>query len=302
MAKKVEVAPVQAFECAVTGKLFKTAEAALKCAEAAKKKIAKEKADRKKEKDKMIADEAAHQEKLRKADWIRMNLEDIRDLPGLLVSMAKEFYDIDIINLSISGMCFSDTLSCSHNAPLNCPTNWGSRDKKNPSSYPGWSGRISCESKAPKDLIKSFGRSSFDNSFNDIMFGHFSGGGLFRGMHTSSGCGGRFNDPGCKTSIGFGVFVQDFPKLQEKYIRWKSERAADFRNREATAAAVRESRNFANNNEAALALQQTINEITEERRVLMNTLAIDYMASHLPSQEIISDDFDLLKANFGSRY
>lgn len=146
-------------------------------------------------------------------DWIRLNLTNIEDIPKLVKEKAKEFWGIDCkieVNVSFGNV------SNSHGAPLNKKCNWSGHDKDYPTSFLGWSGRIT-------GTISNYKKSkNSSESVNSLLFNNYGGGRGFRGFHTGTGCPGDAEGQ-YPMDIGFYFFLEDFPKLVESYELFNTE-------------------------------------------------------------------------------
>jgi hypothetical protein len=285
------------FLCPVTGKPFLLEADALKCAEAARRKVAREKEARKKERERAAAEEALALIKQDKADYIRLNLENVSALVPMMVSKMKEFYNIDLIDLRITAN-FTDALSCSHNSPIGCPTNWGSRDKDAPSNYPGWSGRIECQGKAPKEIIGTGHHK--EDGISERLFGRWSHGNLISGFHTSSGCGGRFNGD-CHLSMGFGFFLQDFPKLLAKHLIWTENRRLTNSNNTMMNELMNDARAYASHQETYVDLIEEIGRLEYLKTESFNRGMQEFRDSHPVRLHEVVPEYAELCNNFGGR-
>lgn len=88
---------------------------------------------------------------------------------------VKRGLSVDIPELlwfKVESLNWSDSVSNSHNCPLNGVTNWGHRDKNAPISYPGWTGKISYQ--------------TTDEDTNTYEFG----GDMWKGTGVNTGTGG----------------------------------------------------------------------------------------------------------------
>ena len=126
------ITPVTMYPCPVSGRLYKTERGARASAKRALEKQEQEAI-------KLKEEQKSKEEKEAERDWLRMNLEDINDLPILMKQRAKELYDWD---LDVSFRLHFGTVSNSHNCPINGVTNWGNIDPDKPASYLGWSGQV----------------------------------------------------------------------------------------------------------------------------------------------------------------
>jgi hypothetical protein len=187
------IAPVTMYPCPVSGRLYKTERGARA---SAKRELEKQE----QEAIKLKEAQKAKEEKEAERDWLRMNLEDINDLPVLMKQRAKELYNWD---LDVSFDLWFSNVSNSHSCPIGGVTNWGQRGANSPTSYPGWSGQIrgTLKGKVPK--------TTFMGTIADLIKEKF------RVIHTGTGGPGRPNEYDMR--IGCQLFLDDFPKLKEKY-------------------------------------------------------------------------------------
>jgi hypothetical protein len=280
-----EIKPVTMFACPVTGKLFKTAKAAAKSAEAEQKAI-----DATKELERLAA--ISKETAKKNADYIRLNLADVKDLPRMLIEKAQEFYGIKLSNLVID-VGFGD-VSCSHGAPIGKQTNWSGRDKNLPTSFLGWSGQI----KAKAERAGSKKNGGFENSINDNLFGNYGIG--FKGFHTSSGCGGSFGQ--YDMDIGFYFFLEDFPLLAEKHEVFVKEKAKFMQNKQNIASASTNAGNFVAKHVSITDLNTEIQKLEQKRNALAGSLFQEYQKANPAIVEPQLPEWDFLKTQFGSRW
>ena len=154
-----------------------------------------------------------------KADFIRLNLELLSDLPDMLVSKAKDFYDIDVEDLCIK-VKYDAHVSNSHGAPIKGKINWGGRNLDAPRNYPGWRGWIEANVKSNGN-----GRQYFNYAV-ETLFGHKG----FTGFHCGGGMPGKSNGES-KMNIAFYFFIDDFPLLKSSLEKWKILRTFEISNR-----------------------------------------------------------------------
>lgn len=203
----MKIKEVKMFACPLTGKLFKTAKAAQNSA-------TKEQKARDEAKVTAEMNKVSEEDRIKNADYIRLNCSDIKDLSTMIVERAA-LANIEVKDLNLR-LDFTPTLSCSHNAPLTKSTNWSHGDKTKPSSFPGFSGNISANVICHYKI-----RDTISDSASNILFGRYYG--KFRGMHTSGGCPGN-NKGEYKMDIGFGLFLEDFPLIEAKYAEFLKEK------------------------------------------------------------------------------
>jgi hypothetical protein len=279
-----EIKPVAMFPCPVTGKLFKTAKAAAKSAEAAQKAI-----DATKELERLAA--ISKETAAKNADYIRLNLKDIKDLPVMLTEKAKEFFGINISEISIN-VSFGN-VSNSHGAPLDGVENWSNTHKDRPTSYLGWSGQI--VAKATRDNGKNA-----NDSINTYLFNRWGGMG-FRGFHTGSGCGGSLRGD-YPMDIGFYFFLSDFPLLAAKHEEFLKEKAKYLQNHANREAADNAASNFSVTHPSVTELDKQISALQFKRENLVMDLFNQHLKANPASIEAQSSEWDWLKTQFGSRW
>jgi hypothetical protein len=280
----MSVEEVKMFKCLETGKLFTTKSQAIKSANKAK--AARELAE---EKAKLALATKEEKEKLR--NYIRLNLQNISDLSDMLVQKAKEFYDIDIENLSIR-LYFSERVSNSYSCPINGVTNYCDKDRDKPTGYPGWAGRIRASVKIPKSLLSNI--DPFLDSANDILFNNYNS--CFTGFHTGSGCPGSVNRD-YDMDISFYLFLEDFPLLQEKYNKYVIEKNKIAKNKELLNTQSNNSYNYAINSDIYKSYHAHVVEIKNKLTTLQKSLQDEYIANNPVVLEEI-DNYEELESNF----
>jgi hypothetical protein len=268
------ITPVTLYPCPITGKLYKTERGA---------KASAKKALEKQEQEALKLKEAqkAKEEKEAERDWLRMNLEDINDLPILMKQRAKELYGWDLdVNF---GLHFGN-VSNSHNCPINGVTNWGRRDPTKPESYWGWSGSIegTLKGKVPK---KTFG-----GSIADLIKEKF------RVIHTGTGCPGRPNE--YRIRISCELFLDDFPKLKEKYELFKLESIKEATNIKNTYKLNTSASNYAQDQDDVVKAQQAINRLTMIRKQKIDQHFNDYLEQHKQEPIPLHEDYQKLLKMF----
>jgi hypothetical protein len=115
----------------ITGKLYKTESGAKKSAEKALKKQEQEEIRLKEE-------QKSREEKEAEVNWLRLNLEDIKDLPVLMKQRMKDLYNWD---LDVTFDLRFGNISNTHNCPIIGVTNWYC-DENIVKHYLGWYSRI----------------------------------------------------------------------------------------------------------------------------------------------------------------
>jgi hypothetical protein len=273
----MSVEEIKMFKCPETGKLFTTKSQATKSANKAK--AARELAE---EKAKLALASKEEREKLR--NYIRLNLQNINDLPNMLVQKAKEFYDIDIKNLSIK-LYFSETLSSLYPYHIDGVMNWSD-------IYPGWIGKISASVKTPKSLLSN--KDSFSDSADDILFNNYNS--CFTGFYTGSGCPGSVNED-YDMDISFYLFLQDFPLLQEKYNKYIIEKDKVVKNKQLLSIQARNSYNYAINSDIYKSYYAHVVEIKNKLAALQKSLQDEYIANNPVVLEEINN-YKELESNF----
>lgn len=274
-----EIKPVTMFICPVTGKPFKTKAAAEKSALKEQKVIdAANQAER--------FAQIQNDKRVLYSNYIRLNLADVNDLPRMLKEKAREFFDIEIRAISIN-VSFGD-VDCTHSAPIDKSTNW-SRTAGKPTSYLGWAGKI----KATANCARLEKAAGFGNSINTGLFNNG-----FRGLHTSTGCGGSFGK--YDMDIGFYFFMDDFPLLAAKYQTFVEEKEKFDKNIRNIDNAKYEARRFALTHPEVVELNERINELTKKRDELELLFFKEYENSNPPIVEPHADEWEFLKTQFSN--
>jgi hypothetical protein len=269
------IAPVTMFPCPITGKLYKTERGAKNSAKREQLRIEAEEAKRKEQ-------QKSKEQKEEEINWLRLNLEDINDLPVLMKSRFKELYDWDL-DVSFHGLRFGN-VSNSHTCPIGGVMNWSREYKDRPTYYLGWSGRI--EGTLKGNLPKL----TFMNSISDIINGKF------KGLHTGTGCPGRPNE--FKMSIGFNMFLDDFPKLKEKYEKYLIEKEKNDTNKSNIDVRNTNARSYAKNHsdyQKALELFKRVEFIMHQK---FEQLHQEYQNKNPVNPITLSDDYQTLKEMF----
>jgi hypothetical protein len=280
----MSVEEVKMFKCSETGKLFTTKSQAIRSANKAKAAI-----ELAEEKAKLVLAAKEEREKLR--NYIRLNLQNISNLSDMLIQKAKEFYDIDIKNLSIK-LYFNKRVSNSYSCPINGVTNYCERDRNKPTGYPGWAGRMSASVKIPKSLLSNI--DSFLDSANDILFNNYNS--CFAGFHTGSGCPGSVNGD-YDIDISFYLFLEDFPLLQEKYNKYVIEKDKIVKNKQLLNTQSNNSYNYAINSDIYKSYYAHVVEIKNKLAALQKSLQDEYIANNPVVLEEINN-YKELESNF----
>lgn len=126
---------------------------------------------------------------------IRLKAKSISHLEQLLNEYSKAMGENLTVSLSIQ---FNENVRCSHYAPIGKKTNWGSSDPMQPTSYPGYEGKV--------EFIKS----DKTGEYASHIFTGFAYGGKVEGFHTGSGSG-RY-----EARYECYLFIDDFPLIKEK--------------------------------------------------------------------------------------
>lgn len=172
--------------------------------------IAKQKAEeesRQKQKEAAAIKQANHNKTV---NYLRLNLEDIKDLPAMLKEGGKA------LGLDIKAkfdIHFTDGIRPSHDSPVGTVTDW--YDKKG-LRLKGFSGNATISAKSNKNRVKN---DRYNESLADELRRNFVG------LHFGTGCPGSVDNH--TLSIGFHIYLDDFPKLKAKYeIFFKGETVA----------------------------------------------------------------------------
>jgi hypothetical protein len=184
-------------------------------------------------------------------DFIRLNLEDIDDLPQMFTDEARK-HDIILDNLKINLRFVHNIVT--HEAPI---------DDIN-GSKKGWHGTI--RANVGTDSLIS------DKTATDLLFYRkwFNEKGLFRGFHTGTGSPGRLNH--FIMDIEFYCFLEDFPILKRKYDMFLAENQKHIYNINAQKERIKEVNEYCMN-------QEDVKEIDMEIAILKKKKA-DYINRH----------------------
>lgn len=269
--------PIQMFACPETGKLYKTEKAALASAKKAKEAREKLKLEEK-EKQKSI------EEKEKEVNWLRLNVEDVNDIPKLMKSRAKELYDWDL-DVSFSYLYFGK-VSNSHSCPIDGVTNWCGIDVDKPTHYLGWSGRITGM------LRGTVPKLTFMNSIADAIKLKF------KGIHTGTGNPGSPNE--YPMDIGFNMFLDDFPKLKEKYELYEIESRKYNQNTLNLNNLANEAHEFAKNHPDVKKAETLLEKVRSIRDIRYNNLFDEYQDQNKVELIPISDDYEYLSKMFNN--
>ncbi len=267
--------------CPETGKNFTTKEAAKKSAEKA---IAL-KNQRKEEIEKAKLFE---QENIKKKDWLRLNLEDIHSLSHFMQEKMLEFWGIRS-RVLVNHLFFGE-ISNSNHSPIGEKTNWAGLDKNRPVSHLGWRGR------ADIAIYEYESNGKTNNSVNEIFFSNHAGSIGFNGFYCGCGCPGVPNEYRLEMDINF--FLQDFPKLQEKYdaLIIESNKLKAYK-LELLALDEAASRN-AQGDPEIIKLNSQISDLVTLKDSLFNKLYIDYIDNNPKTRPQINPDYENIKRNF----
>jgi len=147
---------------------------------------------------------AAQKEWDKKVNRLRLEAKSMYEVLDLIVKYSFEFFGAEL-KITDANLSFG-MVSCSHSAPVGKQTNWCGRDKNLPTEFLGWSGNISGKWIAN-------GKNRWGEEIDG--FTRLTEGGGLVGIHTGTFNGGsRFNGE-------FRFFLDDFPKLKEKYKSYK---------------------------------------------------------------------------------
>jgi hypothetical protein len=278
-----EIKPVTMFPCPVTGKLFKSKSGAAKSGVKEQKIL-----DARKEIERLAT--ISKEAQAKNADYIRLNLKDVKDLPAMLKEKGKEFFGVDISEISIS-VSFGQ-VSNSHGCPLDGVENWSNQHKDRPTSYLGWSGQIKVTATRAQSK-------NADDSINKYLFNRWGGMG-FRGFHTISGCGGSFGK--YDMDIGFYFFLSDFPLLVAKHEEFLKEKAKFIQNKANLKAVDDAAGNYAETHPDTQELNKQISALQQKREELTIGLYNQHLKDHPASQETLSSEWEWLKTQFTDGY
>lgn len=269
------------FICPVTKKHFKTENEA---------KLSAEKALAKKEQEKFTESlqKVSEEEFLKKADWVRLNVENVSDIPALIKQKGKEFWDLDF-DIKLSYLHFGEK-SNSHSAPIGKKTNW-SRSANEPTTYLGWSGRV-------VGTVNGYKAENSSNvSVANIVFARYGNVG-FRGFYCGSGSSGEVNG-GCVLDMDILFFLDDFPKLKEKYNKFvlvKEE--VDLYNEGLDESRIK-SNNFAFLRNDVVELDRKIDELSATKLKLVEKYSKEFFDKNKPEiPKISKKTLDNLNENF----
>lgn len=283
------------YKCKETGKLFDSAKKADNSAKA-------ERERRKKalEAESIRIQALANQKALR--NYIRNNCASIADLPSMITTFCQDNFNLTLIGLNIR-VTFSPRCSNSHSQPIDGVSNWCGTHKDKPTSYPGFNGTIEiAEAIIDKKLLKSMSNSVHsDPGICEFIFGRWSGenDGLISGFTTGSGCGGRLNDPTCKTRIGITFFLQDFPLLEAMYPQWLEASRIYRENNLAESAVKREGSQFVHTHPDVMDLVRRIDTLNGQLAELRAALYNEFIAANVPSLQKLPDNHLNLVDVFG---
>jgi len=144
-------------------------------------------------------------------DLVRMNATSLIDIKDCLIKYTKEVLGVTLV-ITKWDMRFEPHLSNSRSCPIEGVTNW-QRKNDIPDSYPGWTGNIA--GKFPENPeMKAFHILRDSGFMHDDEKKVYNFG--FRGIHTRGGSGGN------SFSYSIEMFLDDFPKLCAKYVRYKN--------------------------------------------------------------------------------
>jgi hypothetical protein len=239
---------------------------------------------------------AAEQQKLKEQanlqnkDYVRLNLTNIKDIPSLIKEKAKEFWNIDC---NIEVYVNFGQVSNSHGAPIGKQTNWSGKNNVYPTSFLGWSGRITGNLYNYKKNPKS------SESVNSVLFNNYTGGIGFRGFHTSSGCPGDVEGK-YPMDIGFYFFLEDFPKLVESYELFKIEyqKIVDHKNNVSNLSVA--AHHYANSQLNVNNIKQQIFDLEQQLENLIGNHKKQYKLDNAITEPIVHPNIESLKTIFKS--
>ena len=194
---------------------------------------------------------------------------------------AKELYDWD---LDVSFRLHFGTVSNSHNCPINGVTNWGNIDPDKPASYLGWSGQVN------GTLNGKVQKKTFGGSIADLIKEKF------KVIHTGTGCPGRPNE--YRIRISCELFLDDFPKLKEKYEFYQLESIKEATNIKNTCNLNISASSYAQNHDDVVKAQQAINRLAMIRSQKIEQHFNDYLMQHEKKPIPLHEDYPKLKQMF----
>lgn len=147
----------------------------------------------------------------KKRNKLRLEAASVSEVLDLIVKYAYEFFGAKL-KITDSNLQFG-MVSCSHNAPIGKKTNWGGQHADLPREYLGWSGNLTGK------WITN-GKDRWGEKMDG--FTRLTEGGGLAGIHTGCFNGGRGHFDG-----EFRFFLDDFPKLKEKYTQYKKLQAKE---------------------------------------------------------------------------
>lgn len=277
----MKIKQIKFYICPETGKKCKTEKEAIESAEAAIKE---------REEAKLTKEQLAQQEiqNLVRKDYVRLNVESIKDIPILIKEKMKEFWNIDV-NIEIS-VCFGN-VSNSHGAPIGKKRNWSGQDDNYPTSFFGWHGNVK------GTLINYKSSKNASTSVNDVLFNPYENSIGFRGFHTSSGCPGSVEGK-YPMDIGFYFFLEDFPKLQEKWNKYLIQRKIDLKNQNVEKEYEDKMAEFAATRPQIVEINTEINKLIQTKNNLLLEFRKQYREENKLVLETLSDDYESLSKEF----
>jgi len=141
-------------------------------------------------------------------DEIRLNVSDLSEIKPYLIEFCKRTYNVSL-KFNVPPDLNIIDVSCTHAQPIGKPLYKWHFDGPQRHHYPGCRGRV-------EGILKDHARTRR----KEVNFGSLFNGGLFfgdelkypiNGFHTGTG------NFGAEFHIEFYFFIQDFPKLYEKW-------------------------------------------------------------------------------------
>lgn len=211
-------------------------------------------------------------------DDIRKTLDNIFDLPHLLVSKASE-HGIKIKNLSIT-VAFKENMNTPHTPVI----------KEAPKS--GWRGNISAQVTriTPQAQDKDISPGAA------LFWDEWTPNGLFRGFHTCTGNQGTLN--GSVMNIEFLFFLADFPKLAQQYPMYIKAADIEQKNYALWHAHEEAKRLYARSRLDIADIEIEIAELKKRKLALIQAHAKAYDTQHEFKEFEMPDDMHIAQYNF----
>ena len=257
------------FICPKTGESFDTKAAAARSMKNAINLETREKA---------LAEEKEKREEQK--NWIRLNLQNIYDLPSLMEEKAKEFYGLDLKMEFVNPKIRFKTIPDGCRRPI-----WSEESPPKLSGFAtsrlGWCGGVKISICGYKRIYKVRSLYTIRETVNI----------LFAGFNFDSGTSGNIitNTP---LEMDCVFYLESFPQLQEQYNSYLINKEESYKYIRSAAEYNKSATDFARNRHEYRGLAKKIEQLKEESEAVLNKWIEAYKSSNSePEKPVYHGDF-----------